>query len=465
MLVIICILMSVGGGVGAWFGAGHLGIDPAMAVAIAIGAAANLSALASLLLVWRRQARFEDLAQRIERAERSDITMARAVKVLPARTKEIVASLESRLAEVERRAEAASRKPSAPAVDTTDSRDTLAEEIAAMTSAMNQTVARRAAEPDRVEQATKTEDAPAIAAPDDLASAVESLVARYTKEGRPRRLAAPSAVNDDPRPKDRMEDAKASLQSATNAAEKLATTLLRQTLEGNGLEVKLQPICRIANRRIVWQEATSQLGGKGLLTPADYLPLAGAAGLMPEHDTHLVRGIAECLRRTPGNMRLFFNLHPASLVTPGPIEALTAATQADPSVPQRLVIEFAQDAIKTMRSEEIRGLGTLARLGFDLSMDGVEDLRLEWKAMARTGFRFVKVPAHVLCGDHAGADVHPADLGALLDRYGLSLIAEGVDGEGTLLQLADHDVHFAQGRLFSSAAANDPRFARDAMAA
>ena len=90
-----------------------------------------------------------------------------------------------------------------------------------MTAAMNQTVVRRAAEPEQAEPVRKTADmAPAAASQtdddDDLASAVEGLVARYTKEGRPRRLAAPSAVNDDPRPKDRMEDAKASLQSATN---------------------------------------------------------------------------------------------------------------------------------------------------------------------------------------------------------------------------------------------------------
>ena len=456
LLVVICTLVSAAGGAAAWFAAEHIGLSPEYGATLAVSMTANLSALGALVLIWRAQKGRAEDRQRLERLERHNIAASRALKAMPTQTKTLFLPLDERIARLERAAEVAARQEATPQPQPAPKPESLADEIAAVTAAMNRTVEARAAE------AAATDEAQG----DDLAAAVEGLVARYTKKGKPRRLAAPTAVNDDPRPRARMDAAKAQLEDASATAERLATQLLKQTLQGKGLEVKLAPVCRIANRRVLWQEATSQLGGTGggLLTPADYLPLAGAAGMMPEHDTHLVNAVVDTLGRMPGNMRLFFNLHPTSLTTPGPIDALTRAVDADPRISQRLVVEFSQDAIRTMGAEEIRGLGTLSRLGFDLSMDGVEDLRLDWRAMARQGFRFVKVPAHVLCGDHAGADVHPADLGALVDRYGLSLIAENVDGEGTLLQLADHDLHFAQGRLFSAALANDPRFAHEVAA-
>ncbi len=445
MLVIISFIASAGCGVGAWFGAATIGLAPTTAAALSVSVMANLTAMCALLVIWRDQGRVRTVDQRLERMERHGAATARAIKALPVRTKEMFASVEDRVSQVER----LTRAVGDVAANTPTEADTLASEIAAVTSAMNATIEKRAAAP----EPTPVPAAPASdgEAKDELASAVESLVARYTKNGRPRALAAPRSVNDDARsPATKANDA-AALAASSSGAERLATMLLRQTIDSHGLKVQLTPVCRLPNRRVIWQEAVSQLNGgaEGMLTPADYLPLAGAAGMMPEHDTHLVRRMAETLRQTPGNMRIFFNMHPSSLTVPGPIDALTQAIGNDPSVANRLIVEFSQHDVKRMGADEVRGLGTLARLGFDLSMDGVEDLRLDWRAMSRQGFRFVKVPAHILCGDYLGSDVHPADLGALMDRHGLSLIAENVDGEGTLLQLQDHDVCFAQGRLFA----------------
>src|SRR5262249_2806546 len=42
-----------------------------------------------------------------------------------------------------------------------------------------------------------------------------------------------------------------------------------------------------------------------------------------------------------------------------------------------------------------------------------------------------------------------ADLSDLLGRFGIDLIADQVDGEGTVVDLLDYDVRFGQGLLFS----------------
>jgi cyclic-di-GMP phosphodiesterase TipF (flagellum assembly factor) len=95
-------------------------------------------------------------------------------------------------------------------------------------------------------------------------------------------------------------------------------------------------------------------------------------------------------------------------------------------------------------------LATLAELGFRFSMDHVADLRVEPRELADRGFRFIKVPAALLLSRSAASgDIHPADFSDLLGRFGIDLIAERIEGEGTVVDLLDYDVRFGQGFLFS----------------
>ena len=84
-------------------------------------------------------------------------------------------------------------------------------------------------------------------------------------------------------------------------------------------------------------------------------------------------------------------------------------------------------------------------------MDQVGDLRIEPRELAERGFRFIKVPAALLLNRAAApsADIHPADFSDLLGRFGIDLIAEKIEREGTVVDLLDYDVRFGQGALFS----------------
>ncbi len=79
------------------------------------------------------------------------------------------------------------------------------------------------------------------------------------------------------------------------------------------------------------------------------------------------------------------------------------------------------------------------------------DLRIEPRELAERGFRFIKMPASLLL-NRAGAattDIHPADLSDLLGRFGIDLIAEKIESEGSVVDLLDYDVRYGQGFLFS----------------
>jgi cyclic-di-GMP phosphodiesterase TipF (flagellum assembly factor) len=96
-------------------------------------------------------------------------------------------------------------------------------------------------------------------------------------------------------------------------------------------------------------------------------------------------------------------------------------------------------------------VASLADLGFRFSMDHITDLRMEPRELAERGFRFVKVPAALLLSRTTApqGDIHPADFSDLLGRFGIDLIAERIESEGTVVDLLDYDVRFGQGFLFS----------------
>ena len=69
----------------------------------------------------------------------------------------------------------------------------------------------------------------------------------------------------------------------------------------------------------------------------------------------------------------------------------------------------------------------------------------------RPRHRPVKVPAKLLLelADPRAFDIHPADLSDLLARFGVSLIAERVESETTVIDLLEYEVRFGQGFLFA----------------
>jgi cyclic-di-GMP phosphodiesterase TipF (flagellum assembly factor) len=93
----------------------------------------------------------------------------------------------------------------------------------------------------------------------------------------------------------------------------------------------------------------------------------------------------------------------------------------------------------------------LRALGVRFSMDHVQDLHMEPRELADRGIRLVKVPAKLLLelADPRAFDIHPADLSDLLARFGVSLIAERVESETTVIDLLEYEVRFGQGFLFA----------------
>ena len=235
------------------------------------------------------------------------------------------------------------------------------------------------------------------------------------------------------------------------------TARIARAIEANRIDLFLQPIVTLPQRKVRYYEALARLRGDdgALLTPDDFLAPAEAGGLLPAIDNLMMFRCVQVVRRLSIKNRevgLFCNMAASTLADARVFKELTDFLEANRVLAPYLVIEFAQDTVRSLGPIEEECVASLADLGFRFSMDHVTDLRMEPRELAERGFRFVKVPASLLLARAAApqGDIHPADFSDLLGRFGIDLIAERIESEGTVVDLLDYDVRFGQGFLFSA---------------
>jgi cyclic-di-GMP phosphodiesterase TipF (flagellum assembly factor) len=235
-----------------------------------------------------------------------------------------------------------------------------------------------------------------------------------------------------------------------------AIETIRAAVDANRIDLYLQPIVTLPQRKVRFYEALTRLrreDGTPLL-PAEFLEPAEAGGLLPRIDHLLLFRCVQVVRRLQLKNRdigLFCNMAAATLNDATLFPQLLQFMDANRALAPSLVLEFKQSALYEMGPLELEALAALRALGFRFCIDQVNDLRMDPRDLGERGIRYVKVPASFLLGqaNASGADIHAADLSDLLGRFGISLIAERIEAEAQVVDLLDYDVRFGQGFLFS----------------
>lgn len=232
--------------------------------------------------------------------------------------------------------------------------------------------------------------------------------------------------------------------------------LIGKAVDANRIDLYLQPIVTLPQRKVRYYEALSRLRTEeGDIIPAgDFIEYAEAVGLMPKIDNLLVFRCVQVTRRLQMKSRdvgVFCNISASTLTDATGFKQFLDFMEANRALSNALMFEFTQAAYRNFGPLEHESLSALAERGFRFSMDHVADLRMEPKDLASRSFRFLKVPAMLLLNPtgNAQSDIHPEDLADLLARSGIDLIAERIESEPMVLDLLDYDVRFGQGFLFS----------------
>ncbi len=234
-------------------------------------------------------------------------------------------------------------------------------------------------------------------------------------------------------------------------------TAVKNAIEENRLDLYLQPMVTLPQRKVRFYEAVTRLRDERdqIIAADDFIGVAEAAGLIGRID-HMVMA-ALCAGVAPADgpqqgSRALLQRFRRNARPPRHLRTMSGFSRSQSRAGALLRARIqAGDAAQSQR-DRIRTSGrALAQRGFRFSIDHVTDLRFEPRDLADRGVRFIKVPATLLLDQRqaSSSDIHPSDLSDLLGRFGIDLIAERIEGERSVVDLLDYDVRFGQGFLFA----------------
>ena len=238
---------------------------------------------------------------------------------------------------------------------------------------------------------------------------------------------------------------------------------VREALSENRVDLYLQPVVSLPQRRTVFYESFTRLRDDTgrIMMPAEYLPVAEVEGLAPAIDNLLLFRCAQIVRRLAKQDRkvgVFCNVALASLGDEAFFPQFLEFLSDNRDLKDALIFEIGQAAFEARGAVEARNLAKLADLGFRFSIDKVQTLDLDFSDLQRSDVKFIKVSAELLLeqlldldGQPAIAslrDIHASDFAEITRRYGLQIIAEKVENEKQIVDILELDVALGQGHLF-----------------
>ncbi|HLZ75332.1 EAL domain-containing protein [Phenylobacterium sp.] len=248
---------------------------------------------------------------------------------------------------------------------------------------------------------------------------------------------------------------------------------VREALTENRVDLYLQPIVNLPQRRTQFYESFSRLRDESgrVMMPAEYLTVAEPGGLVTAIDNLLLFRCVQIVRRLAKQDRkigIFCNVSMASLADESFFPQFLDLLTANRDLAGALIFEIGQQAFDARGSVEARNMGKLADLGFRFSLDKVTDLDLDLQDLSRADVKFLKIAAPVLLDEltevdgrlvlRALPDLAAEDFTALTLRYGVQVIAEKIEAERQVVDVLELNIGFGQGHLFG-----EPRAIKEAV--
>ncbi len=231
---------------------------------------------------------------------------------------------------------------------------------------------------------------------------------------------------------------------------------IRASLDENRVDLYLQPIVTLPQRKTRYYEALSRLRDDNgrIIMPDAYMKIAEPAGMMPMIDNILLFRCVHVMRKMVERNRevgVFCNVSTLTLLDSEFFPQFIDYMKHNQDLAGSLIFEFGQATIGASGPLEFESLKALAELGFTFSMDKVERLDVDFQVLADMNFRYFKVPADMFLSDldRAGSPILAEDFPELLKRSGITLIVEKIEDERSVVNLLDYDIKFGQGYHFS----------------
>ncbi|MFM7084963.1 MAG: EAL domain-containing protein [Hyphomicrobium sp.] len=243
-------------------------------------------------------------------------------------------------------------------------------------------------------------------------------------------------------------------QIVNNSSSVADLAAVKQALEIGRLDVFLEPILSLGEHTAKHYEVSINVRGAGNedLGPFEIKNARGTS-ILPFVDTASFQRSALIAERlaSQGREGFVFTRSCGETILDANFNYLVEKEYIGrQSVFRQMVLCLTQSDIRSFRAEEQRAVGKLSSLGFRFAVLDVNDLDMNFEAMARAGFCFVRLDKDVLAdglSTPSGKLTSPEIAGYLAKRD-FTLIVNGIDSEESLSRLYAEGVLFGQGSLF-----------------
>ncbi|HWL38446.1 MAG TPA: EAL domain-containing protein [Frankiaceae bacterium] len=236
-------------------------------------------------------------------------------------------------------------------------------------------------------------------------------------------------------------------------------TALRRGLLHDEFVVHYQPIVSLADERLVGFEALVRWNDpqRGLVPPAEFVPVAEETGLIVPLGTEVLRQATEQLARwteayaSAADVTMAVNVSARQLLDPGFVPTVAELLAASGIAPARLHLEITETVLMEDLDDAVEVLRALAGLGVTLEIDDFGTGYSSLSYLKRLPVDTLKVDRGFVSGLGTDAD----DLSivtaitALGQALGLRLHAEGVETAEQRAAVRELGCDVAQGFLWS----------------
>lgn len=242
---------------------------------------------------------------------------------------------------------------------------------------------------------------------------------------------------------------------------------VKEALHDGRVDLHLQPIVSLPQRRVAFYEGYTRLrtADGSLIMPAEFLDAAKRSNLMGLIDNMTLFRCVQIVRKLAARDRrvgVFCNISAACLDDAEFFPKFLRYMEENRDLAGAMIFELRADRFET-RSRTMRdNMDQLVNLGFRFSVDHAAGLAIDLPRLQSAGVRFVKMNGNTLLNelrDPNGARpvssiqrrLEGEDVAAVFSRYGVTLIAEKMEDEASVVEVLAFDIPFGQGNVFGAA--------------
>jgi diguanylate cyclase (GGDEF)-like protein len=206
---------------------------------------------------------------------------------------------------------------------------------------------------------------------------------------------------------------------------------ISEALAKGQFELHFQPLVNLAKKEIAgfetllrWNHPT-----RGKVAPADFIPAAEAAGMMPAIGEWALRRACEEAAQWPEPLKVSLNVSKSQFKSPDFAQSVISAVAAAGLTTQRLEIEIPEAVILEDREEALAITRRLADLGVGIALDDFGTAFSSVSFLGEFPFRRMKIDRSFIRGVTGLADsqVMVRTLLRLGTSFGAAITAEGVE--------------------------------------